>query len=61
MDGVSQTNAAQCALCGRGITAQGLDPVHLHVRVASVDGSQEVWTHWACLRERLHKSVPLLE
>lgn len=61
MGGTGEVRGVQCALCGDAIAQEGLDPVRLLVEVPHVEGSQELWVHWKCLRDRLHSSVPLLE
>ena len=47
----------QCCFCGQTID----DTVHRITVDVEDGGSQELFTHLVCLRQRLHPSVPLSE
>jgi hypothetical protein len=49
----------QCCFCGKAISEQGNDPLVISFSVDKRGGLQQVYCHTACLRSRLHSSVPL--
>ncbi len=48
----------QCCFCGRPIEEKGHDPVTLNIPLDD-GGTQQLACHEACLRNVLHRSVPL--
>jgi hypothetical protein len=48
----------QCCFCGLDISEVGTDPLVLSFPVDDGEGLQQIYSHTACLRSRLHPSVP---
>lgn len=49
----------QCCFCGFAIATQRGEPLVLSL-VLDDEGTQELYSHVACLKQRVHPSVPLL-
>jgi hypothetical protein len=52
----------QCCFCGGGITEDPPDPCNLVLTYNNPDnpeGTQYLWSHARCLKQRLHSSVPV--
>jgi hypothetical protein len=55
---MTDTSQIQCCFCGQSVASSGTDPVSITLPVPD-GGTQELWSHAACLRRVLHPSVPL--
>ena len=52
------TERFACCFCGVSITPCQSDTVEIAVTIPD-GGTQGLWSHAKCIREHLHKSVPL--